>query len=163
MRGGLIALLAVLLLSAGCVKVKTDCDYTIVPHVQTERGGDESTPEGLTAYALYGSAEKWIVASYADALAGIFTDTLSNQTRSYSLAAVQDGQGNINMRLTSSPVVIAVVDEADGMYAWRGVTLTDNLWTLTVPVRFRTWRTDYTYSESKWTVVNEANAPLGEE
>ena len=55
-------------LSVACTKVKTDCRYVIVPHVQMEKGGDETTPQGLVAYALYGSSEKWTVASYADAL-----------------------------------------------------------------------------------------------
>lgn len=146
-------------LSVACTKVKTDCRYVIVPHVQMEKGGDETTPQGLVAYALYGSSEKWTVASYADALAGTFTDAVSGEKRNYTLASEQNEQGDIIFRLTSADAVLVVADAGTGMYAWRGVRLTDNLWNLTVPVRFRPWKTEYTYNESKWTVVNEANAP----
>lgn len=146
-------------LAASCTKVKTDCRYVIVPHVQAEQGGEETTPQGLAAYAFYGPVEDWTVASYADALDGTFTNVATGERRSYTLASQQDEQGDVVFRLTNKNVVLAVADAETAMYAWRGVTLTDNLWTLTVPVRFRLWRKEYTYNESKWTVVNEANAP----
>ena len=151
--------ISVLFALCACTKVKTDCNYVIVPHIQVEKNSAETTPQGLVAYARYGSAERWTVASYADASQGIFSDTESAEQRSYSLSSVQDQDGNIVFRFTSSPLVLVVVDPTYGIYAWRSVTLTDNLWNLIVPVRFRPWRTDYTYTESKWTVVNEANAP----
>lgn len=158
MRARLFVILA-LVLATACTKVKTDCNYVIVPHVQSEQGGAETTPDGLVAYALYGSSDEWSVESYADALAGVFSNMTTGEQRGYSLVSGQNERGDIVFRLTSKDVVIVVADEGIGMYAWRGVKLTDNLWNLTVPVRFRPWRSEYTYNESKWKVVNEANAP----
>ena len=154
----LLAVLAVLSVCS-CTKVRTDCLYTIVPHVQDEKGGPESTPQDLGAFALYGSAEKWSVLCYEDAAQGIFTDTLSGAVRTFSLSATQQQDGNIALRLTSSPAVLVVVFPQSRSYAWREVTLAENLWTLTVPLRFRTWRYGESYAESRWNMVSGPAPP----
>ena len=154
------------LLLHGCFKdVKTECNYTLMPYLQAESGGETVIADDVIAYAFYADSTHWTVSSYEDALAGIITSKQSSSTTAgFSLSTEErNDDGRLVLTLTSSPAIIVVVDRANRVYAWRMTEVVPNVSDLYVSVTFRPWQAASYYIENEWRMVNQFYTPPAEE
>ncbi len=142
-------------LLAACTSVKTDTLYLVSPHIQSVSGQPAYTPTEAIGFAFYASSTSWAPASYAQAEAGVLENLRTGELRGYNLHSELDTAGKISFRLTSSPAILVVCDPINRLYAWREVSVPENLPQMLLPVYFRLWRTQSLYTDSGWTVVND--------
>ena len=156
-------MLGVVTLLTGCQRVALECDYTITPKVQLYSGGPGNIPSDWTAYSFYGKAEDFHITEYFDSMA---MGQLWSRTRcEYVLCntqGMQRGGGSIILPLHATEAVVVVCAPEYKVFAWRDVTITENLWELQIPLWLRVWRGS-NYKESQWQFVfppKEASASL---
>ena len=147
-----IATLVGTALLGGCQRVALDCDYTIVPNVQMYQGGVGNTPSDLSAYAFYGSKDDFHISASYDSIA--MGQLWNHKKGEYVLCNVHEMQRGSNIILplhaTTSVVVVCVPEYK--IFAWREVTITENLWNLQIPIWFEVWRRN-NYKSSSWQFV----------
>lgn len=148
-----IVLIVAAVVVTACVKVAYDCRYTIVPHIQTVSGGAGTTPDGTwKAYAFYGKeADYHVTASYDTIASGKLWSATDGAYVESALQASQDADGNLVLKLRKPSALVFVCDPADTVFAWREVSISENLWKLEIPLWLRLWR-DADYYEG-WRVV----------
>lgn len=139
----------------------TILDCYIDPSVQSEEGGETVEPTKLKAYAFAADTTLWSVTSYLDAAAGVITfKTDTTVTRSnVDFTAYKEASGNYGMEVSSSPLLVVVVDQTDEIYAYSKQVVDLNGSPVTFPVVFRPWREEYLYEDAGWVYVNEKFAP----
>lgn len=160
----LLSLLAV----SGCVKDNFDTTVIIRPRViQTQGSTTEGEPAYMArVYAVYIDKNEldntWTVASYADADAGIFTNTRTGERRVYGFMGEQADYGQdhtdedtyISLVLSRPYVAFVAVDQMNRFYAYRTREINKPLPRLYMTVRFVLWKPDVSFRDSEWTVVN---------
>lgn len=139
--------------------VELDC--LVMPSVQQEEGADEVPLEvsasAVRAYAYAADTTLWRVASYQDALNGTITlKSDPDQRRDVpNFTAYPDGDA-YRMTVSSTPLMVVVVDRATARYAYRRFDVDLGGEPLAMPVVFRPWRGEYLYVDDGWRVVDEA-------
>jgi hypothetical protein len=95
--------------------------------------------------------------SYADAEAGLIRHRNSGEVRSHSITGVQSNEEpfHISLMVSSSPMLLVVVDPIDKFYAYRVFRYKMPLERILVPVTFQVWRWQAPYREGDWTIVSE--------
>ncbi len=137
------------------------------PRLMPVAGSPEDNPAFMTrAYAFYVEgrdskdpvALQWRPGSYAEAEAGIVRSTITDEVRSYGLAAIQGGgdsddvllQEQIRLVVTRAPVLIVVVDPVNKIYGWRVIDYDVPMPRLDIELAFKLWQPT-PYTDLEWT------------
>lgn len=152
-----ILLAAACVALAGCKKSSLSCTYVITPLLEEENSGVEFLDHNTIGYAFYQDTAKYEISSYDDALNGIARGRKDGSAVNYDLKGQFDRSLRLNIGpITRVPVLMTVVDTVRRMYAWRQVPMENDIEAVYVPLRFRPWKTTRTYTDSRWTFVNES-------
>lgn len=138
----------------------TYLDCYISPSVQAEEGGETTEPAKLKAYAYVVDTTAWKIASYVDAAAGVITrkEDPAQKRSNPNFSAYKEESGNYGMEVSSSTLMVVVVDQTNELYAYSKQVVDLEGDPVTFPIVFRMWRPEYLYVEEGWRVVNEKNA-----
>ena len=148
----MVAVLLGATLMGGCQRVALDCDYTIVPKVQMYSGGVGNTPSDWSAYAFYGTKEDFYIGTSFDSIAmGQLWNRRKGEYVLCNAHSMQRGGGNIILPLHATKSIVVVCAPEYQVFAWKEVTITENLWKLEIPIWLRVWRGN-DYKES-WQFV----------
>lgn len=108
----------------GCFKeTTTDTELIVKTLIEAKSGGDDLPASEVIAYACYTGTDKWMVASYEDALNRIVTDSLGvNKITVPDVEGVpylrEEDSGNYtSLALNQSPALVVVVCPEVRMYA----------------------------------------------
>ncbi|WP_418982332.1 hypothetical protein [Alistipes sp.] len=135
----------------------------IAPKLQQTEGGPESDPVSsqVKAYAYAADTTQWYIASYEDARD--FRITLKDdpkQTRTQpNFRAYHEDSGLYGMDVTSTPLMVVVVDLENQLYAYSKQEVELSGPEVTFPVVFRLWSKEWITVENGWRVVNDALRP----
>ena len=144
----IIAILAAMVM-VGCFKeVTKDTNLIIKTLVQSKSGTDNIATSNAYAYACYTSTDKWMVASYEDAVNRIVTDSLGIEKITVpdveSVPFVREGDDNpyISLPLNNSPAFVVLVCPEVRMYATIFKYLNvDNLHETYMTLLLHAWKT----------------------
>lgn len=142
-------------------------DCFVEVRAQAEEG-DEPAPLQASSAKVYAYAvdtAAWRIASYDDAFNGIITSKTSAQTRTtpdFPAYSVSE-EGLFGMEVSSSPLMLVVVDREHRMYAYteREVDLLGASPTFTL--LFRPWVGQWIVVDDGWCFVNDRLAPEEDE
>lgn len=119
----IIAILAAVVATSCFKEVTTDTNLILKTLVQEKSGGANVATADVFAYACYTGTDKWMVASYDDALNRIVTDSLGVEKITVpnveGVPFVREGDENpyISLPLNSSPALVVLVCPQVKMYA----------------------------------------------
>ncbi len=142
---------------ASCHKPTVDCTCRIKPLVEPIEKGAIYTAENVVAYAFYASADEWYVDDYAQAEGGLLTSK-SDATafKASDVMAQQDETGMLVLpALKQNVVMLVVCDRKERIYAWQQYLVVEDLAQVQLKVKFCPWKTEASYKEANWTIVNE--------
>lgn len=134
----------------------------IAPTAQLLEEGSSTEPIAKAkAYAFSADTTAWYIASYDDALNGKITfKTDPKQTRTNpNFLAYKEESGMYGMSVTSTPLMVVVVDQDSKLYAYSKQSVVLGGEPLTLPVVFRPWKKSWIYVEAGWRVVDQQFAP----
>lgn len=165
-----IAILAVaVMLVTSCFKKTTkDTNLIIKTLIQETSGGENLLATDTYAYAVYTGTDKWMVASYQDAVDRIVTDSLGvERITAPDVEAVpyqREGDDNyyLSLPLNQSPALVVLVAPSVRMYATLFKYLNvDNLHETYMTLLLHSWKKD-PYTEGSvqkggvWNIVPPA-------
>jgi hypothetical protein len=163
-RNFILALAA--LCFVGCFhKTTKDTELIIKTLVQSVSGGENVATSVVFAYACYTGTDKWMVASYEDALNRIVTDSLGVERITApdveSTPYQREGDENpyISLPLNQSPALVVLVCPQERMYATMFKHLNvDNMHQTYMTLLLHSWKkapyTEGTASKGGvWTIV----------
>ena len=165
-----IAILAVaVMLVTSCFKKTTkDTNLIIKTLIQEKSGGENLIATDTYAYAVYTGTDKWMVASYQDAVDRIVTDSLGvERITAPDVEAVpyqREGDDNyyLSLPLNQSPALVVLVAPSVRMYATLFKYLNvDNLHETYMTLLLHSWKKDV-YTEGSvqkggvWNIVPPA-------
>ena len=150
LAAAIVAVAALALFS--CKKVTFDTAFTIVPTVQRANNGAEVRRDSVVAWGIDGDTTTWRVASFDDALNGVFTNKLTGTSRNADRTATLSADSTLTFQLGREWSMVVVCDYADSIYAFRNVQIGANTPTMRVLLKFRPWKlpTAYPYDELRW-------------
>lgn len=133
------------------------------PKLQQAENGPESDPTSsqIKAYAYAADTTQWYIASYEDARDGRITmKNDPTQTRNQpNFQAYREESGLYGMEVTSSPLMVVVVDRTNRLYAYSKQEVELSGPEVTFPVLFRLWQKQWIAVENGWRVVNDKYRP----
>ena len=148
-----IAFAAFALALGACHKATYSTTYTITPKVQFTNTGPEVLRDSVVAYGIDGDTTTWKIASFDDALNGVFTNYLTGEQRNADRVAVyNDADTTLTLELDKEWSMVVVCNYADSIYGYRNVQIGYNMPSLSSLIKFRPWKlpTAYPYSELNW-------------
>lgn len=165
----MIVLCCVALTAVGCFKsVTKDTNLVIKTLVEEKSGAGTALATDTYAYAYYTGTDKWMVASYEDAVAKIVTDSLGIERKtlpdveSVPFNRPDDSNYYISLPLNQSPALVVLVAPSIRMYATTFKYLNvDNLYETYITLLLHPWK-KATYTEGSaqkggvWTIVPPA-------
>lgn len=165
----MIVLCCVALTAVGCFKsVTKDTNLVIKTLVEEKSGAGTALATDTYAYAYYTGTDKWMVASYEDAVAKIVTDSLGVERKtvpdveSVPFNRTDDSNYYISLPLNQSPALVVLVAPSIRMYATTFKYLNvDNLYETYITLLLHPWKkAPYTEGSAQkggvWTIVPPA-------
>lgn len=165
----MIVLCCVALTAVGCFKsVTKDTNLVIKTLVEEKSGAGNALATDTYAYAYYTGTDKWMVASYEDAVAKIVTDSLGVERKtvpdveSVPFNRTDDSNYYISLPLNQSPALVVLVAPSIRMYATTFKYLNvDNLYETYITLLLHPWKkAPYTEGSAQkggvWTIVPPA-------
>lgn len=165
----MIVLCCVALTAVGCFKsVTKDTNLVIKTLVEEKSGAGTALATDAYAYAYYTGTDKWMVASYEDAVAKIVTDSLGVERKtvpdveSVPFNRTDDSNYYISLPLNQSPALVVLVAPSIRMYATTFKYLNvDNLYETYITLLLHPWKkAPYTEGSAQkggvWTIVPPA-------
>lgn len=157
------------LTAVGCFKsVTKDTNLVIKTLVEEKSGAGTALATDTYAYAYYTGTDKWMVASYEDAVAKIVTDSLGVERKtvpdveSVPFNRTDDSNYYISLPLNQSPALVVLVAPSIRMYATTFKYLNvDNLYETYITLLLHPWKkAPYTEGSAQkggvWTIVPPA-------
>ena len=157
------------LTAVGCFKsVTKDTNLVIKTLVEEKSGAGTALATDTYAYAYYTDTDKWMVASYEDAVAKIVTDSLGVERKtlpdveSVPFNRPDDSNYYISLPLNQSPALVVLVAPSIRMYATTFKYLNvDNLYETYITLLLHPWKkAPYTEGSAQkggvWTIVPPA-------
>lgn len=157
------------LTAVGCFKsVTKDTNLVIKTLVEEKSGAGTTLATDTYAYAYYTGTDKWMVASYEDAVAKIVTDSLGVERKtipdveSVPFNRTDDSNYYISLPLNQSPALVVLVAPSIRMYATTFKYLNvDNLYETYITLLLHPWKkAPYTEGSAQkggvWTIVPPA-------
>lgn len=154
------------LTAVGCFKsVTKDTNLVIKTLVEEKSGAGTALATDTYAYAYYTGTDKWMVASYEDAVAKIVTDSLGVERKtipdveSVPFNRTDDSNYYISLPLNQSPALVVLVAPSIRMYATTFKYLNvDNLYETYITLLLHPWKkAPYTEGSAQkggvWTIV----------
>ena len=154
------------LTAVGCFKsVTKDTNLVIKTLVEEKSGAGTALATDTYAYAYYTGTDKWMVASYEDAVAKIVTDSLGVERKtvpdveSAPFNRTDDSNYYISLPLNQSPALVVLVAPSIRMYATTFKYLNvDNLYETYITLLLHPWKkAPYTEGSAQkggvWTIV----------
>lgn len=150
----------------GCTKFSAECDYVIMPQRMLVESSPKDQPAWLTRVYVFYLAENetgekatpnpWAPSSWADADAGIVRNGNTGEVRLSSYVVEQGGDNYIHAVVSSSPVMLVVVNAYDKMYAWGTYKYEIPMPEVRLPLQFDIWKKGdesvTSYGNMRWTV-----------
>ena len=165
----MIVLCCVALTAVGCFKsVTKDTNLVIETLVEEKSGAGTALATDTYAYAYYTGTDKWMVASYEDAVAKIVTDSLGVERKtvpdveSVPFNRTDDSNYYVSLPLNQSPALVVLVAPSIRMYATTFKYLNvDNLYETYITLLLHPWKkAPYTEGSAQkggvWTIVPPA-------
>ena len=136
-------------------------DCLIEPSVHLAEGGETSEIANVKAYAYAADTTAFYIASYDDAVSGKLTAKTAGVTPPATpFSAYEDKEtGLYKMEVSSSTLMVVVVDRTNRLYAYSKQVVDLEGETVTLPVVFRPWRATWIYVEDGWRFVDASRAP----
>ncbi|MBP3424269.1 MAG: hypothetical protein J6K57_04445 [Alistipes sp.] len=169
MRYRVVIVILAALLATGCFKkVTTDTNLIIKTLIQEKSGDANVATADVFAYACYTGTDKWMVASYDDALNRIVTDSLGVEkitvpdVEAVPFAREGDDNPYLSLPLNASPALVVLVCPQVRMYATIFKYLNvENLPETYMTLLLHAWKKDpYTEGSDKkggvWNIVPPA-------
>ena len=115
----------------------------------------------VKAYAYAADTTAFYIASYDDAVSGKLTAKTAGVTPPATpFSAYEDKEtGLYKMEVSSSTLMVVVVDRTNRLYAYSKQVVDLEGETVTLPVVFRPWRATWIYVEDGWRFVDASRAP----
>ena len=115
----------------------------------------------MKAYAYAADTTAFYIASYDDAVSGKLTAKTAGVTPPATpFSAYEDKEtGLYKMEVSSSTLMVVVVDRTNRLYAYSKQVVDLEGETVTLPVVFRPWRATWIYVEDGWRFVDASRAP----
>ena len=160
-----IAILAAMVMTGCFKKVTKDTNLIIKTLVQEQSGGNNIATADVFAYACYTGTDKWMVASYDDAVNRIVTDSLGVEKITIpdveGTPFLREGDDNpyVSLPLDNSPAFVVLVCPQVRMYATLFKYLNvDNLHETYMTLLLHAWKkSPYTEGSEKkggvWNIV----------
>ena len=150
MRYKIAIIAAVVLIACSCFKkTTTDTNLIIKTLIQEKSGGEKVMATDTYAYAYYPGSDKWMVASYDDAVNRIVTDSLGVEKLTVpdveSVPFEREGDTNhyLSLPLNSSPALVVLVAPSVRMYATLFKYLNvDNMHQTYMTLLLHSWKKD---------------------
>ena len=169
MRYKLVIVAVALLLATSCFKKTTkDTNLIIKTLIQEKSGGENLLATDTYAYAVYTGTDKWMVASYEDAVSRIVTDSLGVEkitvpdVESVPFEREESENYYLSLPLNQSPALVVLVAPSVRMYATLFKYLNvDNLHQTYMTLLLHPWKKD-PYTEGSvqkggvWNIVPPA-------
>ena len=169
MRYKIAILVVAATLFAGCFKsVTTDTNLIIKTLIQEKSGGDNIATADVFAYACYTKTDKWMVASYEDAVNRVITDSLGIEkitvpdVEAVPFTREDDTAPYLSLPLNDSPALVVLVYPQARMYATLFKYLNvENLHQTYMTLLLHTWK-DSPYTEGNankggvWNIIPSA-------
>lgn len=165
-------LCSAVLLFAGCFKsVTKDTNLVIKTLIQEKSGAGNTLATDTYAYACYTGTNKWMVASYEDAVARIVTDSLGTEritvpdVEGVPFVREDDENYYVSLPLNQSPALVVLVAPSVRMYATLFKYLNvDNMHETYMTLLLHAWKTaPYTEGTAQkggvWNIVPPAPEP----
>lgn len=130
----------------------------ISPAMQSVEGGADQQIPKVKAYAFAADTTAWRIASYQDAVTGKITsktDPTQTRTNPNFQAYPEPESQLLGMSVSSTPLMIVVVDQTNSLYAYVKQDLDLAGEPVTFPIVFRPWQQLWIDVEDGWRVVNE--------
>ena len=169
MRYRLAILCAVATLAVSCFKsVTKDTNLIIKTLIQETSGGANTLATDTYAYACYTGTDKWMVASYEDAVNRVITDSLGVEkitvpdVEGVPFSREGDSAPYLSLPLNDSPALVVLVYPQAKMYATMFKYLNvENLHQTYMTLLLHTWK-DSPYTEGNankggvWNIIPSA-------
>ena len=145
----------------GCHKTDFNLEYVVTPYIQDTAKAADRLATGVIGYAFYVDTNSYYAASYEEVAMGMLAALQEgNPSKSFDMRAVQGEDGKLRFDpIVRGPVMVTLCDTVHRLYAWRQIPVIADLPQVVVNIRFRPWRTDTTYVEARWTMVNGTAYP----
>lgn len=136
-------------------------DCFIDARAQSVEDGATEALESPKIYAYGVDTAAWYIASYDDAVNGVITSKSSGQTRTLPdfPAYVLPDSELYSMEVTSSPIMLVVVDRTHRIYAYTKAEVDLAGPSPTFSVLFRPWLEQWIYVDDGWCFVDDLHAP----
>ena len=147
--------------TTSALRLRLPRDCLIDPSVQLAEGGETSEIANVKAYAYAADTTAFYIASYDDAVSGKLTAKTAGVTPPATpFSAYEDKEtGLYKMEVSSSTLMVVVVDRTNRLYAYSKQVVDLEGETVTLPVVFRPWRATWIYVEDGWRFVDASRAP----
>lgn len=136
-------------------------DCFVAATVQEREGGGEQALGSSKIYAYAADTTAWRIASYDDAVAGVITSKSSGQTRTtpdFPAYPVPESE-LFSMEVSSSPLMLVVVDRDHRTYAYTEVEVDLQGASPTFSLLFRPWVGQWIVVDDGWCFVDDRFAP----
>ena len=135
----------------GCSQGVFDCTYTFSVYNQEVKDSTETLMSEGIVYVFYADTMYYKVGNWESASRGVVIDRYTSKELKH-VASISLAETNpaVFTGLNQQKLILLICDTLRKSYAWKAAEIFEDLETVTVPVHFRSWKSEYPYSESNW-------------
>ena len=135
----------------GCSQGVFDCTYTIRVSNQEVKDSTESLMTSGIVYIFYADTMHYRVGDWASASRGVVINrSTSQELKPVASVSLAESNPAVFTGLNQQKLILLICDTLNRTYAWKAAEIFEELESVTVPVHFRSWKTEFPYDESKW-------------
>ena len=135
----------------GCSQGVFDCTYTIRVSNQEVKDSTESLMTSGIVYIFYADTMHYRVGDWASASRGVVINrSTSQELKPVASVSLAESNPAVFTGLNQQKLILLICDTLNRTYAWKAAEIFEELESVTVPVHFRSWKTEFPYEESKW-------------
>ena len=135
----------------GCSQGVFDCTYTIRVSSQEVKDSTESLMTSGIVYIFYADTMHYRVGDWASASRGVVINrSTSPELKPIASVSLAESNPAVFTGLNQQKLILLICDTLNRTYAWKAAEIFEELESVTVPVHFRSWKTEFPYEESKW-------------
>ena len=135
----------------GCSQGVFDCTYTIRVSNQEVKDSTETLMTSGVVYLFYADTMHYRVGDWASASRGVVINrSTSAELKPFASVSLADSNPAVFTGLNQEKLILLICDTLTKTYAWKAAEVYEELELVTVPVHFRSWKTEFPYQESNW-------------
>ena len=135
----------------GCSQGVFDCTYTIRVSNQEVKDSTESLMISGIVYVFYADTMHYRVGDWASASRGVVINrSTSQELKPVASVSLAESNPAVFTGLNQEKLILLICDTLNRTYAWKAAEIFEELESVTVPVHFRSWKTEFPYVESNW-------------